>query len=156
MLQFTVPQFIDIEDKIIGTVTVRQFVILLVATILVALCFKLLSFSVFIFMSLVILGSSITLAFVKINGAPFHYFILNIVQTFKKPRLRVWRKDDTLLGVIEFDTQIKKIPVVSNHPVYSASRLSELSLIVDTQGSYQGEGDDDTVVTRDRTSSTIN
>ncbi|HRH33169.1 MAG TPA: PrgI family protein [bacterium] len=156
MLQFTVPQFIDIEDKIIGTVTVRQFVILLVATILVALCFKLLSFSVFVFMSLIILGSSITLAFVKINGAPFHYFILNIVQTFKKPRLRVWRKDDTLLGVIEFDTQTKKTPIVSNHPIYSASRLSELSLIVDTQGSYQGEGDDDTVVTRDRTSSTIN
>ena len=156
MLQFTVPQFIDIEDKIIGTVTVRQFVILLVATILVALCFKLLSFTVFVCMSLIILGSSITLAFVKINGAPFHYFILNIVQTFKKPRLRVWRKDDTLLGVIEFDTQIKKTPVVSNHQVYSASRLSELSLIVDTQGSYQGEGDDDTVVTRDRTSSTIN
>lgn len=34
--------------------------------------------------------------------------------------------------------------------MYSASRLSELSLIVDTQGSYQGETADDAVIIRDR------
>ncbi len=154
MLQFTVPQFIDVEDKIIGTITVRQFVILLVAVILMALGFKFLTFAAFIASAILIVLIAIVLAFVKINGAPFHYFVLNLVQTFKKPRLRVWRKDDTLLGVIEFDTQ-KKAPVVSTHPVYSASRLSELSLIVDTQGSYQGEGSDNTVITRGRSTSNL-
>ena len=154
MLQFTVPQFIDVEDKIIGTITVRQFVILLAAVILMALGFKFLTFAAFFASAILIIVIAIVLAFVKINGAPFHYFVLNLIQTFKKPRLRVWRKDDTLLGVIEFDTQ-KKDPVVSTHPVYSASRLSELSLIVDTQGSYQGEGSDNTVITRGRSTSNL-
>lgn len=150
MLQFTVPQFIDIEDKIIGTITVRQFVILLVASILVAACFKIFSLTPFIFISIVILGIAITFAFVKINGTAFHYFILNIIQTFKKPRLRVWRKDDTLVGAIEFDAPSKPTAAAPAHPAYSASRLSELSLIVDTKGSYQGENDEEVVITRDR------
>ncbi len=150
MLQFTVPQFIDIEDKIIASITVRQFVILLVAMVLIAASFKIFSLTPFILISVVIFGIAIIFAFVKINGAAFHYFLLNILQTFKKPRLRVWRKDDTLEGAIEFDAPSKPVTVVSSHPAYSASRLSELSLIVDTKGSYQGESDDDVVITRDR------
>jgi hypothetical protein len=155
MLQFTVPQFIDIEDKIIGSITVRQFVILLVAVVLMAVCFKIFSLTPFILISLSILGVAITLAFVKINGTAFHFFILNILQTFKKPRLRVWRKDDTLVGAIEFDAPSKPAETAPAHPAYSASRLSELSLIVDTKGSYQGESDDDVVITRDRLDSNL-
>lgn len=150
MLQFTVPQFIDVEDKIIGTVTVRQFVILLTAAILIAVCFRFLDPAIFVVATLIIGGLAVTFAFVKVNSAPFHYFLLNLIQTFKKPRLRVWRKDDTLIGAIEFDAPTKAAATGPAHPAYSASRLSELSLIVDTQGSYQGETAEDTVVIRDR------
>ncbi len=150
MLQFTVPQFIDIEDKIIGAITVRQFVILLVAMIFIALCFKIFSLTPFILISVFIFAIAIIIAFVKINGAAFHFFILNIIQTFKKPRLRVWRKDDRLEGAVEFAIPTKPVEVLTTHKAYSASRLSELSLIVDTKGSYQGESDDDVVITRDR------
>ncbi len=151
MLQFTVPQFIDVEDKIIGTITVRQFIILLVAAILIAVCFKFFDTVIFVAATLLIGGTAGTFAFVRINSAPFHYFLLNLIQTFKKPRLRVWRKDDTLIGAIEFDqTPSTSVNRGENHPAYSASRLSELSLIVDTKGSYQGETKDDAVIIRDR------
>lgn len=153
MLQFTVPQFIDVEDKIIGTITVRQFVILLVAAILIAICFRLLTTPIFVVCTILITGFASLFAFVKVNSAPFHFFLLNLIQTFKKPRLRVWRKDDTLEGVIELDTSTKPKNISATHPAFTASRLSELSLIVDTQGSYQGEGEDDTVVIRDRPNS---
>lgn len=149
MLQFTVPQFIETEDKIIGAITVRQFVILLVATILVAICYKVLGLTAFIFMALLILGIAIIFAFVKVNGTAFHYFMLNIVQTFKKPRLRVWRKDDTLITAFEFDVPAKAEAHTSTHSAYSTSRLNELALIVDTRGSYQGESDDEVVISRD-------
>ncbi len=148
MQQFTVPQFIETEDKIIGAITVRQFVILLVAAILVAICYRVLGLTAFIFMSIFILGIAIILAFVKINGAAFHYFMLNIVVTFKKPRLRVWRKDDTLTTAFEFAIPIKSEVQVETHPAYSSSRLNELALIVDTRGSYQGESDDEVVISR--------
>lgn len=48
MLQFTVPQFIDVEDKIIGTITVRQFIILLVAAILIAVSYRVLDTAGFV------------------------------------------------------------------------------------------------------------
>ncbi len=151
MLQFTVPQFIDVEDKIIGTITVRQFIILLVAAILIAVSYRVLDTAGFVVVTFFVGGFAAMFAFVKVNSAPFHYFLLNLIQTFKKPRLRVWRKDDTLIGAIEFDsTPSTAATRTSSRPVYSASRLSELSLIVDTQGSYQGETADDAVIIRDR------
>ncbi len=147
MLQFTVPQFIDVEDKIFGPITVRQFIIMLVGILLIALCYRLFDFSLFVVLGLLIFTVSTTFAFVKINGAAFHFFVLNLIQTFKKPRLRIWRKDDTLTAGLEIDNLPAPAPMAPSDRHYSASRLNELSLIVDTQGSYQGE-ESDTVVIR--------
>ena len=146
MLQFTVPQFIDVEDKIFGPITVRQFVIELVTALLIAVCYKLFDFSLFIVLALLLFTIGTTFAFVKINGAPFHFFVLNLVQTLKKPGLRVWRKDGTLNVGLEFDTNTLAPLTVATNRQYSVSRLNELSLIVDTQGSYQGESSDDVVI----------
>lgn len=147
MQQFTVPQFIDVEDKIIGPITVRQFIIMLVAVLLIAGAYKLFDFMLFLTFAIPVFGIACIIAFVKINGAAFHYFLLNIVQTLKKPRLRVWRKDDTLGAALEIENPAPVAAVPERHR-YSASRLNELSLIVDTQGSYQGESDESVVITR--------
>ncbi len=151
MIQFTVPQFIDIEDKIFGPITVRQFIISLVGVLLIALCYKLFDFTLFIIIGLFIFALTGLFAFVKVNGTAFHYFMLNIIQTLKKPRLRVWRKDDTLIHSLEFDQPVKAAAVAAAVRPYSLSRLNELSLIVDTQGSYQGEENDDVIITRNQT-----
>ena len=45
MQQFTVPQFIDVEDKIIGPITTRQFVIMLAGFTLIGISYKLFDFS---------------------------------------------------------------------------------------------------------------
>src|SRR3990167_5725662 len=91
MQQFTVPQFIDVEDKIIGPITTRQFIIMLVAILGDFLAFKVLTFVFFVLFLLVFTGFAIILAFAKINGQPFHYFLLNLFQTLRRPRLRVWQ-----------------------------------------------------------------
>lgn len=44
MQQFLVPQFIDVENKIIGPLTVRQFVIFLIAAGFIFLVLKFLLF----------------------------------------------------------------------------------------------------------------
>lgn len=145
-MQFTVPQFIDVEDKIFGPITVRQFIIMLVTALLIALSYRLFDFALFIVAGLFLFTIGTTFAFVKINGAAFHFFLLNLIETLKKPRLRIWRKDDTLKAGLEFDNLPEKKPVVISARQYSQSRLNELSLIVDTQGSYQGESSDEVVV----------
>ncbi len=145
MQQFTVPQFIDVEDKIIGPITARQFVIMLCGFLLIGICYRLFSFTAFVMIGLLIFGIFGTFAFLKINGVPFHFFVLNFMQTSRRPRLRVWNKEfqKDLLVQEEKETHISEVPAFEPRH-YTASRLAELSLIVDTQGVYQGELDQDT------------
>ena len=145
MQQFTVPQFIDVEDKIIGPITARQFVIMLCGFLLIGICYRIFSFTAFIMIGILIFGIFGTFAFLKINGMPFHFFVLNFAQTSKRPRLRVWNKEfqKDLMIQEEKETNISEIPVFERRH-YTASRLAELSLIVDTQGVYRGEADQGT------------
>jgi hypothetical protein len=146
MQQFTVPQFIEVEDKIIGPITIRQFIIMLVTALFIALFYKIFDFTLFIVSGLFTFSIGTIFAFVKIHGAPFHFFVLNFIETLKKPRLRVWYKDDTLSVGVEFDIKPTLAPVTETERRYTQSRLNELSLIVDTQGSYQGESSDNVVI----------
>ena len=92
MMQFTVPQFIEVEDKIFGPITVRQFIILLVDGIILAICWKFTDLTLFIILLVILGGGGLVTAFLKVNGQPFHYFLLNFLQTLQKPTLRVWHK----------------------------------------------------------------
>lgn len=141
MQQFVVPQFIDVEDKIIGPITIRQFVVMLAGFLIIAISYKIFDFSLFVTFGLLTLAISGIFAFLKINGRPFHYFILNLFQTFKRSRLRIWHngflssEDD--YAVIESRLNPAAPAALNKH--YTASRLAELSLIVDTKGAYRGE-----------------
>lgn len=139
--QFVVPQFIDIEDKIIGPISARQFVILLAVLLIDTLLFKFLSIPKFLLTGLPLLILGLTFAFVRINGQPFHYFILNIVQTLRKPRVRVWDKTVSNAEARMFIKTEEAPPTVatSSKPPMSSSRLAELSLVVNTGGVYNPE-----------------
>lgn len=141
MQQFNVPQFIDVEDKVMGPVTARQFVILLGCAVLGAIAYKLFSLLGFIVATVIIFILGSILAFMKINGRPFHFFILNLFQTLKKPKIRVWNnqlaktKAEISGEEVEVVVEVAKI---QKKPIYAKSKLAELSLIVDTGGVYQG------------------
>jgi len=136
-----VPQFIDVEDKIFGPVTTRQFVILLITGLILFLVFKLADTTLFIFLSLIIGGFALVLAFVKINGQPFHFFILNIIQTMRRPGLRIWNKVYTKQELEEFRQTGKTVVIeaVKEVPRLSYNRLRDLSLVVNTGGYYKPE-----------------
>lgn len=142
--QFVVPQFIDAEPKLLGPVTPRQFIILFVGVLLSALMKVLLPFWAFIVVTVIIAGLVLTLAFVKINGQSFHYFLLNMLQTFRKPSIRVWKKDlsDAYLRQFIQREEIKVETKFERKDFIGTSRLNELSLIVNTGGAYRPEHDD--------------
>jgi len=139
MQQFTVPQFIDVEDKIIGPITARQFIIMLAGFMLIVLFYRVLNFSTFLFFGVMTFGISGVIAFFKINGMPFHFFILNFIQTSKREALRVWSKDYAEEADADDSDDIVGDEFLSapSKP-YDVSRLTELALIVDTQGAYKG------------------
>ncbi len=140
MRQVTVPQFIDVEDKIIGPVTVRQFLILIVAGLIMFIEYKLSDMVLFILLAIPTALVFGTIAFLKVNGMPFHYFILNLIQTFKKPNLRVWsREAQVQLSKKELTAkELEPEPIIAKKPLIR-SRLSDISLIIDTGGIYEGE-----------------
>jgi hypothetical protein len=144
MQQFTIPQFIDEEDKILGPITTRQFIIILVMAGVLFLEYKLFDFSLFLFSGLITAGFFMAFAFGRINGRPFHFFILNLIQSIFLPKLRLWNKNfGKNTELVQFDAKniIKsRPPALKAH--FNSSRLAELSLIVDTRGAYSGEIND--------------
>lgn len=143
--QFTVPQFIDVEDKIFGPITARQFVILLADGILLFVFYKLFDLILFIIFLAVFGGFGLMLAFVKINGQPFHYFLLNILQTLRRPPLRVWDKtlsDQELKSVMQLGGVPLARAVKAEKKEFSRSRLTDLSLVVNTGGVYKPEDEE--------------
>ena len=141
MQQFVVPQFIDVEDKIIGSVTVRQFIIVLVGSGFIFVAYKLSDFALFIIEFVFISLITFTVAFIKINGRPVHYFLLNVIQTSKRPKVRVWQKIFSPAELKRYSKKkiVKLPPQIRTKNKVRASRLAEMSLIVDTGGVYQGE-----------------
>ncbi len=157
MQMFTVPQFIDAEDKIIGALTVRQFIICLAGLIIMVISYKLFDLVLFIIIGLLCIVVFGALAFVKINGRPFHFFLLNLVQTMKKPKTRVWNHKNSLKdlaseeqdegGALQETVNKKDVPKKR----LPDSRLNELSLIVDTKGVYKGgENENVRVINKNR------
>ena len=56
MEQITVPQFLDVEDKIIGPITVRQFLEMLIAGMVTINFLQLASFGMTTIMGIIIIG----------------------------------------------------------------------------------------------------
>jgi len=138
MAKYIVPQFIDIEDKILGPITTRQFLIVVVCGILLFLAYRFSTMNLFILQAsaIVLIGGS--MAFLRINGMPFHLFLLNFLSSLTRPSLRIWYKETSE----NFEPKNKanqEQEVFIPRQAVTSKKLSELALIVDTGGIYKGE-----------------
>jgi len=141
MEQFVVPQFIETEDRILGPLTGRQFVILLLLFMVEAILWRVMPFVWFLVSGLPLFAFGVILAFVRVNGQAFHLFLLNLAQSLKKPRLRVWDKalSDAEVRAYMVKVAAPPLPTIPRKAPVSASRLQELSLVVNTGGVYKPE-----------------
>lgn len=141
--KFVVPQFIDNEDKILGPITVRQFLICLVATLLLFIEFKVFKTLYFVFAATLTAGTAAVFSFVKVNGQPFHVYFVNVVQTKSRPQLRVWNKELTTDELKAYLIATPSTAIVKsslkNRP--ASTRLRDLALTVNTGGVYNADDD---------------
>lgn len=138
-MQFVVPQFIDVEDKILGPISVRQFVILILGTGLLFAAYRFADFGLFLVEAFFIVVLTMAFAFLKVNGRPFHKFLANFFQTLRRPKLRIWNQE-----IVKGEVRSPKVSRTSKHGIseklpLSSSRLAELALVVDTGGAYKQE-----------------
>ena len=91
-MQFKVPQFIDIEDKIFGPLTWKQFIYVAGGGGLCYLLYKTLWLPI---AAPLILGVAVlagSLAFYKINNKPFIFTLQASVKYFIRTKLYIWKK----------------------------------------------------------------
>ena len=87
-----VPQFIDIEDKIIGPFTLKQFGYFAGGAIIIGIFYMLFKLYIVIIFGIPIAILSAALAFYKINGRPFLYYLKGFMGFGIKQHVYVWKK----------------------------------------------------------------
>lgn len=93
-MRFEVPQFIDIEDKIFGPFTWRQFVYLVGGGGASVVLFILLPFPLFVLLATPIMALAAGLAFYRVNNRPFVFVLEAFVGYMTRARLYLWNKTD--------------------------------------------------------------
>ena len=94
-MRFAVPQFIEIEDKIIGPFTWRQFVWLMGGVGGAVILFIMTPFIIFVIFGIPLGSLGILLAFYPVNNRPFSVFLESMVTYAQGAKLYLWRKQGT-------------------------------------------------------------
>jgi hypothetical protein len=129
-MRFEVPQFIEIEDKIFGPFTWRQFVYLLGGVGIATVLFITTHIIIFVLIGLPIAGLALLLAFYPVNNRPFAVFLESVVQYLNSSRLYLWRKQGTgIYGAAEKTTDVTSAVVNHNAftPTVGTQNLTSLS-----------------------------
>ena len=92
MKQFEVPQYIDIEGKILGPLTMRQTLIVAFAAGAVFLLRFVLETYLLIPVGIGLGLLALSLAFIKVNHMTLGDFVMAFLQYMLFPRLYVWKK----------------------------------------------------------------
>jgi hypothetical protein len=100
-MRFEVPQFIEIEDKIFGPLTWRQFLYLGGGIGMAVVLFLRLPFLLFVLSGIPLAMISGALAFYPVNNRPFSYFLEAVVNYFSQKRLYLWRKEEMTYKIAE-------------------------------------------------------
>ncbi|MFZ1075066.1 MAG: PrgI family protein [Minisyncoccia bacterium] len=135
-MEYQVPQFIEVEDKIIGPLTLKQFIYIAGGAGLCVVFFTFLPFFLAALLSLPIAVLTWALAFYKVNGKPFIEVLEAGFNYWIGAKLFLWKHQDAEVP------QRKPVPVapethaVAGAPRLSRGKLSELawSLDVNTEG----------------------
>lgn len=129
-MRFEVPQFIEVEDKIIGPLTWKQFVYLAGGAGAAGVLYLVLPFFLFVILGFPIIALAGFLAFHQINNRPFSEFLESAFSYFSKSRLYLWRKKNPQEVLEQIDTDSVVMPPqspVAHLPTPSVNNIASLS-----------------------------
>lgn len=91
-MQFQVPQFIETEDKIVGPLTLKQFLYFAIAGGISFLLFFFLSLPFWIFVVIILTTIAAAFAFINVNGRPLSTAAFSALGFYWQPRFYLWQK----------------------------------------------------------------
>ena len=92
-MRFQVPQFIEIETKIVGPLTWKQFVWVAMGVGLLLIFFRLMTGFVLIFSSMIIIAVFGAMAFLRIEGMSLIEYLMKALNYFLGPKRYFFKKD---------------------------------------------------------------
>lgn len=139
-MQFHVPQFIEIEDKIFGPLTFKQFIYVVGGAGLSYIIYRFLPLWIGVVLIAFVVALSLALAFYKVNNKPFIDILQAALRFFTRNRLYLWKKQTKPDSQKKMQGESKaKQPLTV--PRISESKLRDLTWSLEVE---------DTAVSRDR------
>ncbi len=135
-MRFKVPQFIDIEDKIFGPLTFKQFIYLAGGAGLVYLSLRMLPFFFGALIGLPLALFALALAFYKVNEKPFIQIVEAFFKFHTRSKLYLWHK-----GEPKKETSATQAAIVATQKqsVLTESKLKTLSWSLDVIDTRKGD-----------------
>jgi len=93
-MRFQVPQFIDIEDKIFGPLTIKQFIYIAGGAGLSFIIYRFLPLIITIPLVAIVLGVALSFAFYQVNNKPLIFILQSAFGYFMSSKLYLWKKTD--------------------------------------------------------------
>ena len=159
-MQFRFPQFLDIEDKVFGPFTFKQFGYLLGAGAFAYIFWKLVPSAIISFpLILIFSGTFLALAFVKINDRPFADVLESAYNFIINDKILVWHKNEIKIDQIGAQRlkqiEIEKAKAVQNTVLKKITpekikELSERLDILEDKNIKKDDKDDGNINLRER------
>lgn len=127
-MRYQIPQFIDVEDKIVGPLTLKQFIYLAGGAGMAYVIYAYITIYISIILMGVVIPLSLALAFYKINNKPFIDFLESAFMFYTKQNLYIWKKEQKKVLPSEIKALEAKQVFV---PKLSDSKLKEMSWALD-------------------------
>lgn len=138
-MKFEVPQFIDIEDKVFGPLTFKQFVYLAGGAGLCVVIWVFVPKIIGVFLIAGIAAFALALAFYKFNNKPFVALVESMFKYATAGKLYIWQKEEKKAvpktATEEALAQAGELSV----PRLSDSRLKDLAWSLDVHDSLYSE-----------------
>jgi PrgI family protein len=130
-MRYQVPQFIEVEDKIFGPFTFKQFIYMAGGAGVCFMSYKLLPFFWAILIMLPAGGVAAALAFYRPNNRPFINTVESAFNFFLTSKLYIWKKKEKKAKPKSAEDVIKAASASVLVPKISESRLKDLAWSLD-------------------------
>ena len=134
-MQYSVPQFVDVEDKILPHLTIKQFLVLVGCGIFGLIYWAIFDLNLifFVLMALTLL-IALPVAFVKFNGRPLMSNFHNLIHFFRTPKRRIFIR---AAGMTIHQKKVETAPEQTQAEDVSASRLKKLAYLLDEKAAEE-------------------
>lgn len=136
MASYKVPQDVEAEDKLLGPLSFRQFIYLIIAVMFGALAY----FLAMVFMPLLIIPAPFAIGFLILalplkKDQPIEVYLIALLSFYFKPRRKLWEQDG-IMTLVEFTNEIPSEQNIAPDITFEQAKqqINFLSSVVDSNG----------------------